>query len=410
MLYTLVDDFQTFLRSLASTEARLAATVVLLAAAAATAALFAPRVVHTSHRLLRDEVLGHERVPVEVESFDWKVPVTAIVRTLQLTVAFAVLLAVLVLWGFVGVALTVVGTVQTLVPRVIQLGLTVGIVAGALIGIDLLESWLESYAEESEALNKHQQGIVFRVLQLSVLGAAGIGALTIWGVNLDGLLVGAGFLGIVVGTAARTTLGSLIAGFVLMFSRPFELGDWVEIDGDEGIVSEITVVNTRIRNQHGEEIVIPNERVANATITNRTRLGQIRLSVDVGVDYDADVSRAETVVGDALSDVSQILDNPMPQVIPKSLGDSAVVLECRFWIDHPSAAKRTMAKAAVVREVKAALDEAGVKIPYPQRELLGREETDGFRVRQARPETASDTEPESGESTPDDPQTTAADD
>ncbi len=221
---------------------------------------------------------------------------------------------------------------------------------------------------------------MFRVLQVLVVTAAAVGALTVWGVNLGGLFVGAGFLGIVIGTAARTTLGSLIAGFVLMFSRPFELGDWVALDGQEGIVADITIVNTRIRNQYGEEIVLPNDKVANATITNRSRLGQLRLSVDVGVDYDADLERAETVVLEALEGVSTVLSNPTPQVVPKSLGDSAVVLECRFWIDNPSAARRTVATAAVVREVKTALDEADVKIPYPQRELLGREEAGGFRV------------------------------
>lgn len=386
MLYALVDDAQAFLEAVVSVEGRLVVTVLLLSVAGATALYLAPRTVRFARRLLTERVLEHDRVPAEVSEFSWRVPTRLVVRLVQLALVTTVTLAVLVVWGFGGVAASVVVFLAGVLPKAARAAATLGVVAGALIGIDLLEAWLEEYASDSDALNEHQEGIVFRVLQLSVLLAAGVGALTIWEVNLDGLLVGAGFLGIVVGTAARTTLGSLIAGFVLMFSRPFELGDWVEIDGDEGIVSDITVINTRIRNQHGEEIVIPNERVANATITNRTRLGQLRLSVDVGVDYDADVAYAEEVVSEALGDVRPILQNPTPQVIPKSLGDSAVVLECRFWIDHPSAARRTMAKAAVVREVKAALDEAGVKIPYPQREILGREETDGLRVRRARRE------------------------
>jgi small conductance mechanosensitive channel len=383
MPITLVNDLQAFLESLVSTEARLAATVVLLAAAGATAVVLAPRIVSVTHKLVKEQFLGHERVPVEVSEFDWKLPVTAFVRTVQLAVGIGLVLAVLVLWGLGDIALLFVAILSGAIPKLIQLLLTVGLVGGSLIGIDLLETRLDEYAQDSDALNQHQQGIVFRVLQLAVLAAAAVGALTVWGIDLGGLLVGAGFLGIVIGTAARTTIGSLIAGFVLMFSRPFELGDWVEIEGDEGIVSDITVINTRIRNQHGEEIVIPNERVANATITNRTRLDRLRLSVDVGVDYDADVEAAEEVVSDALADVKHALSNPGPQVVPKSLGDSAVVLECRFWIDHPSAAKRTMAKSSVIRDVKTALDEAGIKIPYPQRELLGREEAQGFRVRRS---------------------------
>jgi small-conductance mechanosensitive channel len=108
------------------------------------------------------------------------------------------------------------------------------------------------------------------------------------------------------------------------------------------------------------------------------------------------VAAAEAVIADALEEVSDIESNPPPQVIPTSLGDSAVVLQCRFWIDHPSAPKRALATAAVVRRVKTALDDAGIKIPYPQRELSGRTETGGFRV------AGGDDAPETTVAAPDD--------
>jgi len=353
---------------------------VLVGIGVATVAFVAPRGVRLVRQFVVQRVLAHERVPVDATELNWRVPTALFLRVTQVVVVGGIAASTLVVWGYVGAAEQLLGVIGGLVPRLVQVAGTVGIAAAAVVGIDVVESWLEEYAAESDAINEHQKGIVFRVLQVLVVTAAAVGALTVWGVNLGGLFVGAGFLGIVIGTAARTTLGSLIAGFVLMFSRPFELGDWVALDGREGIVADITIVNTRIRNQYGEEIVLPNDKVANATITNRSRLGQLRLSVDVGVDYDADLERAETVVLETLDDVSTVLSNPTPQVVPKSLGDSAVVLECRFWIDNPSAARRTAATAAVVREVKAGLDEADVKIPYPQRELLGREEAGGFRV------------------------------
>ncbi len=380
MIATLLDDFQAFLEGIVTTEARLVATVVLLGIGVTTVAFVAPRGVKLVRQFVVQRVLAHERVPVDATELNWQVPTALVLRVTQAVVVGGIAASTLVVWGYVGAAERLLGVIGGLVPRLVQVSVTVGIAAAAVVGIDVLEGWLEEYAAESDAINEHQKGIVFRVLQVLVVTAAAVGALTVWGVNLGGLFVGAGFLGIVIGTAARTTLGSLIAGFVLMFSRPFELGDWVALDGQEGIVADITIVNTRIRNQYGEEIVLPNDKVANATITNRSRLGQLRLSVDVGVDYDADLERAETVVLETLEGVSTVLSNPTPQVVPKSLGDSAVVLECRFWIDNPSAARRTVATAAVVREVKAALDEADVKIPYPQRELLGREETGGFRV------------------------------
>jgi small-conductance mechanosensitive channel len=380
----IVEDVRQVISNLVTPEARAAATLVLVVAALVTAIVLAPRVVWTVHRVLKNRILSNERVPVETESFNLELPIKIFIWTLQLAVFIGIGLATLAIWGFSGLASEAVLQLSELLPLLVKGLFTVALVGGTLVGIDLLETRLEVFAEDSDRLNQHQQGIVFRVLQLTVFIAAGLASLTVWGVNLGGLLVGAGFLGIVIGTAARTTIGSLIAGFVLMFSRPFEIGDWVEIGDDEGIVADITIISTRIRNPRGEEVVIPNERVANATVTNRTTLGQLRLSVDVGVDYDADVERAEAVVEETLKGISHALDNPAPQVVPKALGDSAVVLECRFWIDHPSAARRALAKAAVVREVKAALDEAGIKIPYPQRELLGREEAGGFEVARQR--------------------------
>ncbi|ELK49843.1 small conductance mechanosensitive ion channel (MscS) family transporter, partial [Haloferax sp. BAB-2207] len=194
----------------------------------------------------------------------------------------------------------------------------------------------------------------------------------------------AGFLGIVVGMAARQTLGSLIAGFVLMFSRPFELGDWVEIDDAEGIVTDITIINTRLSNADGETVVFPNDRVTNAKITNRTKRNRLRLRLDVGIDYEADIERAESVAEEALSDLKFVEGVPKPQVMPTTFGDSAIGLQLRFWITSPSAPRRAQAKAEVLRSVKLAFDREGIKIPYPQRELLAREEADGFQLREDR--------------------------
>ncbi|WP_313695716.1 mechanosensitive ion channel family protein [Halorarum halobium] len=366
-----------------------------MTAAAVTAVVLTPRIVRTVQRIVRRRLVDDDLIPGELAELDWLVPITLVVRTLQLAVLLAVALATLVAWGRLELALLAVSGMEMTVPVLANVLVTVGLVAAALVGIDVLEARLDAYAAESDNINRHQQGIVFRVLQLSVLAAAGVATLTLWGVNLSGLLVGAGFLGIVVGTAARSTIGSLIAGFVLMFSRPFELGDWIELDGEEGIVTDITVINTRLRNASGETVVVPNERVANATITNRSRIGQLRLSVDVGVDYDADLETAEATITGALVEADGVLENPGPQVVPKSFDDSAVVLECRYWIENPSAPRRALTTATVVRDVKAALEEAGVKIPFPQRELTGREETDGFRVGR-RDEAASVSRPADG--------------
>ncbi|MFC6824858.1 mechanosensitive ion channel family protein [Halopelagius fulvigenes] len=391
------------LAQFASTEARLGATVALLGAAILASLLVAPRIVSRLSRELRQRVIAHPTVPDIVDDVTWMFPPSVVVRLLQFAVLAATGLALLVVWGFEEVALEGAVFLATLAPYVARAAVTLVLLAAAVVTTDLLESWLDGYASESEQINEHQEGIVFRVLQVVVLLAAGLGTLTVWGLDLSGLLVGAGFLGIVVGMAARQTLGSLIAGFVLMFSRPFEIGDWVEIDGEEGIVSDITIVNTRLRNFDGEEIVFPNDRVTNATVTNRTRRGQLRLTVDVGVDYATDLERAEEVAEAAIEGADMVTEVPAPKVLPATFDDSAVGLKVRFWIQNPSAPRRARARAAVVRAVKTAFDREGIKIPYPQRELQGRAETEGFRIRRDRSfEGRTDRDPERLSKTSDD--------
>ncbi|WP_245758359.1 mechanosensitive ion channel family protein [Halogeometricum limi] len=382
LLEELLTGVRSSLAQLATTEARLGATAVLFGLAVSVAALLAPRAVTRAAVTFDRRVLSDPRVPEPVTEARWLLPPSLVVRSLQTVVVVTTALAVLVVWGREDLALATTVFLASLVPHVVRILLTVALLAGAYVGTDTLESWLSSYAADSDRINEHQQGIVFRVLQLVVLAAVGLATITLWDPNLlDGLLVGAGFLGIVVGMAARQTLGSLIAGFVLMFSRPFEIGDWVEIDGEEGIVSDITIINTRLRNFDGETVVFPNDRATNATITNRTRRDQLRLTVDVGVDYETDLDVAVDVAEAAVEDVDVVADVPAPNVLPTTFGDSSVGLKVRFWIKHPSAPRRAKANAAVVRAVKSAFDANDIKIPYPQRELHGREEVGGFVVR-----------------------------
>jgi len=165
-----------------------------------------------------------------------------------------------------------------------------------------------------------------------------------------------------------------------MFARPFEIGDWIEVADEEGIVTDISIVNTRIQTFSGEYVMIPNDIVSGEKIINKSRKGRLRIEVEVGVDYEADVERAADLATDAMKGLDEILSVPTPQVVVQGFGDSAVVLGLRFWIDKPSSRRRWRARTAVVKSVKEAFDREGVKIPFPQRELTGRQESGGFRV------------------------------
>ncbi|WP_135822494.1 mechanosensitive ion channel family protein [Halostella litorea] len=287
-------------------------------------------------------------------------------------------------WGQADLASDAVGRLGLGSEAIPDIAFTLVVIVGTHVLIRFTKRLLAELQGSSHAVSEHQREITLRLTQVILWSLAIIVVLGVWDFDLSGLLVGAGFLGIIVGMAARQTLGAMLAGFVLMFARPFEIGDWVEIGEEEGIVTDITIVNTRIQTFDGEYVMIPNDVVSGNTIINRTRKGRLRLEVEVGVDYEADVERASKVSKAAMGEVDEVLTVPTPQVVTKRFDDSSVVLGLRFWIDKPSARRKWRARTGVIQNVKSAFAEDGIKIPFPQRELMGREETEGFRTAERR--------------------------
>jgi small-conductance mechanosensitive channel len=377
-----LDQFGALVEGVTTTEARLVATVALFLVATLAAGVAVPvtaRVVRgvasrATHRL------ESEGVKQAVTDVPWSAGLALFVRGLQVVLFLLTGVGLLVVWGQVDLAWAALAVLELSAPFVARSVATLALLAGASVATKLLEDRIGRLRARSKRMDQHEEGLLLRVSQVLVFSLAALVALSVWEVELGGLLVGAGFLGIVVGLAARQTLGSLIAGFVLMLSRPLEIGDWVLVDGEEGIVTDITVVNTHLRNFNGEFVVIPNDRVANSVVTNRTREGKLRLRVEVGVDYETDTEFAERVARDAIEGVDVVATTPAPEVVPTGFADSAVTLETRFWIDNPVPPRKWGAVRDVVHAVKTAFEAEGIKIPYPQRELSGRPEEGGFRL------------------------------
>lgn len=253
-----------------------------------------------------------------------------------------------------------------------RLLLTVGLLVGTFVFVRFLKGLITELLGGHETVSEHQLEVTYRLIQVGVYILAVLVALGLWNVNLSGLLIGAGVLGAILGLAAQQTLASIFAGFVLMFSRPFEIGDWIEIGDQEGIVSDITIVSTRIQTFDGEYVIVPNDEVSSQTINNLSKKGRLRLRVPVGVDYDTDLDRAETVIREAIADLELLMRVPTPQIAVTAFGDSSIDFEVRFWIDKPSARRRWRAKQSVIKAINAAFDREGISIPFPQRALTDR--------------------------------------
>jgi small-conductance mechanosensitive channel len=255
------------------------------------------------------------------------------------------------------------------IPRLVMTGVLV-VVSRVLVGF--LTRIIDRLEEGNDAVDRHEGEVLEYVSQLVLYLTALIVILGVWNFDLGGLLIGAGFLGIVVGMAARQSLGAVFAGVVLLFSKPFEVGDWVQIGESEGIVEDISIVNTRIRTFDDESVIVPNDIVNGREVTNRTDRNRLRIEVEVGVDYDSDLELVRETAAAAMGDVDLVLDSPSPRVVGKRFGDSAVVLGLRYWISNPSAERMWRTNTEVIGSVKDAFDREGVEIPFPQRTLGSR--------------------------------------
>ena len=294
-----------------------------------------------------------------------------------------------------------VGTASLDQDTIIKLVLTVAILAGAYSLTRLSKNFIKRLSRERRAISTHHQEVAHHVSQIGIYVLAGLVVLGLWGVKPESLLVGAGVATVFLGLAARQTLGAVLAGFVVLFSRPFELGDWVVMDDKEGVVTDITVVNTQLRTFDEEYVMIPNDVVTATEVVNRSKKGRLRLETEVGVDYDTDVDEAMEVAEAAMADLDVLMDRPEPNVVLSEFGASSVVLRLRYYIQKPSARKMWKARTDVISAVKDGFAEAGIKIPFPQRELAGRAERGGFEVvaDDARP-SPSDRSSRSNQSSP----------
>jgi len=274
-------------------------------------------------------------------------------------------------------AVSTLDTQQSFIPPAVA---TIGLFSVAYVVTRFVKHWISKLARRRNAVSKHQSQVAHHVAQVFIYAMTTLVVLSLWKIDLSNVLLGAGFLGLVLGLAARQTLGAALAGFVVLFARPFSIGDWIEIEDHEGIVQDITIVNTQIKTFEDEYVMIPNDIITNSTLVNRSRKGRLRVDVDVGVDYRTDVETAIDVATEAMRGLDELRSSPGPLVVVKGFEDSAVVLGCRFWVANPSGPKVWQAKTEVTTAVKQAFDDDGIKIPFPQRELTGRAETSGLRV------------------------------
>lgn len=196
-------------------------------------------------------------------------------------------------------------------------------------------------------------------------------------------LLGVG--GVAIGFAFRDILQNLLAGILILITRPFRIGDQIVTGDSEGTVEDIQIRATIIRTYDNLRVVIPNTQLFTGKVTVKTAYEVRRLQYDVGIGYGDDIETAKRVIHETLRGLTLIRQDPAPEVLVVDLAESSVNLRVRWWIDPPRRKDALDSQDEVLQRVKEALLAHGIDLPFPTRQMLFHdqtEETDGDRRRQ----------------------------
>jgi len=177
-----------------------------------------------------------------------------------------------------------------------------------------------------------------------------------------------------IGFALQDVIKNFVAGVFIYTDRPFRIGDWIEWQGNSGVVEDISFRVTRVRTFDNELLTVPNHALTSDVVKNPVAKKTLRLKFVFGIDYEDDVDKATDIIVEEAEKSDAILDDPAPSVRLTELADSYVGLQSRIWIDDPSRADFVKARADYVKAVKQRFDEEDISIPFPQRTVSGRNE------------------------------------
>ena len=167
-----------------------------------------------------------------------------------------------------------------------------------------------------------------------------------------------------VGLAIQGSLSNFAGGVLLLVLKPFVAGDYIRDGlGNEGTVDAVDIFYTQIITPENKVIVLPNGTLANGTITNYTKCSERRIDIPVGIAYEEDIHKAREVIEAAILAMPSVLKEKEIRVFVDSLGESSVNLNVRCWALQSDF---WTTKWELTEQIKYALDEAGVRIPYPQ--------------------------------------------
>jgi small conductance mechanosensitive channel len=234
----------------------------------------------------------------------------------------------------------------------------IGVVIARWVG-RLLHSWLKAKAYDEPVSN-----LIVKVVKLLIIGFIGIMALGQMGVQITPLIAGVGVAGVGVSLAMQGLLGNLVAGLTIIFLKPFTIGEYIELLGVYGQVTDIDLFSTTLLHTDSSRVIVPNRKIVGEILHNYGNIRQLDLTV--GIAYSVDLTGALSIVEEILRQNPMVLKEPAPVVGIAALKESSISLAIKPWVIVEDFVP---AQAAIYQAVIETFRDRKIEIAVPRRDI-----------------------------------------
>ncbi len=217
-------------------------------------------------------------------------------------------------------------------------------------------------ANTDEMLVKFVVNLAYAALLAFVV----LAALAQLGIQTTSFIAILGAAGLAIGLALQGSLSNFAAGVMLIMFRPFKVGDFIEAAGTSGVVEEILIFSTKMKSPDNKQLFVPNGSILSGTIVNYSAKAQRRVDMVFGCGYGDDIRQAKALLEKIVTDNPLVLADPAPTIGVLELGDNSVNFAVRPWVNTPD---YWDVYFQITQAVKQGFDEAGISIPFPQRDV-----------------------------------------
>ncbi len=254
--------------------------------------------------------------------------------------------------------------VEKIIPYLVEHGIQI-LTAIVLMGIGVfIARWIGNIVKRwlrKKTFDEPVSNLIVRVIKLLIIAFIGIMALGQMGIQITPLIAGIGVIGVGASLAMLGLLGNLVAGLTIIFTKPFTVGEYIEVLGVYGQVTDIALFSTTLLHTDNSRVIVPNRKVVGEILHNYGKIRQLNMTV--GIAYGTDLTLARTLVDNVLQQSPRILKDPAPVFGIASLGDSFITLSIQPWVSVDDFA---FAQAELYQSLLESFQEKKIEIPGPR--------------------------------------------